>query len=284
MKFTPLEWSPHVCTQPFKEINDDGDEKSDDHAEVVSLESASSSSSPIRRRESTGSFSHSSSSSGSEDTASFLDDPSICFRALSLQPKEEATSPPPVVEASPRSMVPTKRRIVKAIRVQRDQPPRQEQQHAPPPPQDVSPLSVSSDCLDACHTASTLDLRKESFLSSIDRSCIPLMISGDIHTSTSSLESLSQPANSPAKNSPSLPPAVPHFTSQVSPQLARPTLSRSKRQRGGSDVAMAMGETPVEHAPDSDGRRKKRRLNRNRAMTAQEFESVLSQLDIPASL
>ncbi|KAG7353388.1 hypothetical protein IV203_002743 [Nitzschia inconspicua] len=255
MKFTPVEWSPHICTQPTKESNDTI-EKSDD-AEVVSVES-SSTSSPIRRRDSLGSFSNSSSIKSSED--SFLDDPSICFQALSLDPSEESVLPS-VVEAVPSKMSPTKRRVVKAIRISREQPPRQQPQ-TPPPPQDVSPLSISSYNGEDEDTSTSLEARKKPCFTTTERITEPPSVFPGTPSSAYSLGS-------------------PSLQVQVSANLARPTLARSKRQRAGSDLAMA---DAVASCAQSDSRSKKRRLKCNRAMTAQEFDSVLSQIDIPGSL
>jgi hypothetical protein len=284
MKFSPLEWSPHICTQPIKDSNDGNIEKSDD-AEVVSVESSSTSSSPLQRRDSTESFSHvSSSSSTAEEASCFLDDPSISFRALSLQQTESR----PVVEVSP-VMAPTKRRIVKAIRIShpvsmlREPPQQTPPQQTPPPPQDISPLSISSGLGEY---VTTLEVRKQAAFTTTERSPKLRQVSSDTLFSEASWESPPQP--NMAKTCPFLPPPVPRLSAMTCWSQAPPTLARSKRQRGGSDLAMgdvsddaAAGSTASSSPTD---RRKKQRLNRNRAMVAQEFDSILSQINLPGSL
>jgi hypothetical protein len=62
---------------------------------------------------------------------------------------------------------------------------------------------------------------------------------------------------------------------------ASSTLVRSKRLRGGSDLCMAVadeGDLAADVPISSVDRRKRRRFNRNRAMNAQEFDAILSQI------
>lgn len=69
-------------------------------------------------------------------------------------------------------------------------------------------------------------------------------------------------------------------------QLEAPKVPRTKRQRGGSDFTMAsasgVDETTnkcSDAATSPSSRRKRRRINRNRAMAAQDFDSILSQIN-----
>jgi hypothetical protein len=68
----------------------------------------------------------------------------------------------------------------------------------------------------------------------------------------------------------------------------RTTPSRLKRPRGGSDFSMTMapdrGDFSAAAVSSSPlDRCKRRRLNRNRALAAQEFDSILSQINITGS-
>ena len=58
--------------------------------------------------------------------------------------------------------------------------------------------------------------------------------------------------------------------------------ARAKRQRGGSDFTMASASADSPAAKSSP--RKRRRVNRNQAMAAQDFESILSQINYTGSL
>jgi len=58
---------------------------------------------------------------------------------------------------------------------------------------------------------------------------------------------------------------------------------RSKRQRGGSDFSMLSEGNSATLSSPTD-RRKRRRVNRNRAMAADEFDSILSQINTTGSL
>jgi len=67
--------------------------------------------------------------------------------------------------------------------------------------------------------------------------------------------------------------------------------SRTKRQRGGSDFTMASASGVGDAANTSSittsaspPSRKRRRVNRNRAMAADEFDSILSQINTTGSL
>ncbi len=57
---------------------------------------------------------------------------------------------------------------------------------------------------------------------------------------------------------------------------------RTKRQRGGSDFTMASASADSPSSKSSP--RKRRRVNRNQAMAAQDFESILSQINTTGSL
>jgi len=68
-------------------------------------------------------------------------------------------------------------------------------------------------------------------------------------------------------------------------------VSRTKRERGGSDFTMAsasgVGDATNSSSnplPSPLSRRKRRRMNRNRAMAADDFDSILSQINTPESL
>jgi hypothetical protein len=68
-------------------------------------------------------------------------------------------------------------------------------------------------------------------------------------------------------------------------------VSRTKRQRGGSDFTMASASGVGDAANTSSittsaspPSRKRRRVNRNRAMAADEFDSILSQINTTGSL
>eukprot|EP00536_Pseudo-nitzschia_multiseries_P015175 jgi/Psemu1/291873/fgenesh1_pg.833_\ len=58
---------------------------------------------------------------------------------------------------------------------------------------------------------------------------------------------------------------------------------RQKRQRGGSDFSM-VSEGGVASLSSPTDRRKRRRMNRNRAMAADDFDSILSQINTTGSL
>jgi len=84
-----------------------------------------------------------------------------------------------------------------------------------------------------------------------------------------------------------------NITTTATPNEA-PKALRPKRQRGGSDFAMTIASgddittssatsTTSISTPPFD-RRKRRRMNRNRAMVAHEFDSILSQINTTGSL
>lgn len=58
-----------------------------------------------------------------------------------------------------------------------------------------------------------------------------------------------------------------------------PKVSRTKRERGGSDFTMASASDNKTTSP-----RKRRRVNRNQAMGAQDFDSILAQINTTGSL
>lgn len=74
------------------------------------------------------------------------------------------------------------------------------------------------------------------------------------------------------------------------PAIEAPRVERTKRERGGSDFTMASASGVG--GSDSNGsiitsplnRRKRRRINRNRAMAADDFDSILSQINTAGSL
>mmetsp|Transcript_1187 Transcript_1187/g.2580 ORF Transcript_1187/g.2580 Transcript_1187/m.2580 type:complete len:306 (-) Transcript_1187:160-1077(-) len=69
-------------------------------------------------------------------------------------------------------------------------------------------------------------------------------------------------------------------------EIQDPKVPRTKRQRGGSDFTMASasdGSTDSRTASKSSPR-KRRRVNRNRAMGAGDFDSILSQINTTDSL
>jgi len=59
---------------------------------------------------------------------------------------------------------------------------------------------------------------------------------------------------------------------------------RPKRLRGGSDFAFAQNEGNGTTSSSPSDRRKRRRTNRNRAMGADDFDSILSQINTTGSL
>jgi hypothetical protein len=69
-----------------------------------------------------------------------------------------------------------------------------------------------------------------------------------------------------------------------------PKASREKRQRGGSDFTMAsasdVGEASTNNSTSTSpsSRRKRRRINRNLAMAADDFDSILSQINTTGQL
>ncbi len=69
-------------------------------------------------------------------------------------------------------------------------------------------------------------------------------------------------------------------------EILPPKVQRTKRQRGGSDFTMASasdGSTDSRTGSKSSPR-KRRRMNRNRAMGAGDFDSILSQINTTGSL
>ncbi len=62
----------------------------------------------------------------------------------------------------------------------------------------------------------------------------------------------------------------------------RLTISRQKRRRGDSDCSMTIPDSDDYALPPRD-RRKRIRLNRNRALAAEEFDSILSQISTAES-
>jgi hypothetical protein len=71
----------------------------------------------------------------------------------------------------------------------------------------------------------------------------------------------------------------------VIPAIEAPTVERTKRERGGSDFTMAsassIGGSDINGSIITSplNRRKRRRINRNHAMAADDFNSILSQID-----
>jgi hypothetical protein len=274
MKYIPVEWSPHLFTQPTKDDDDDGAVV----VQVVSVESSSSSNSPIRCGDSSGSSSISSSNSHSSSSITCLDDTSISFQSLSLQ----QPSTKKMMGPNEKENRATKRRIVKAARTFDAILPRQQLRTSPPPPQDISPLSISSffssnERIQHVECKITLKAREQPFVSSIESGTTKSQIvSTDFVSSESSLETLFQPIDA-------------CISLTFGPQQAPSPLARSKRLRGGSDLFMAVADgSGMAAASDSTNPpfecRKRRRLYRNRAMIAQEFDVILSQINNTGSL
>lgn len=75
----------------------------------------------------------------------------------------------------------------------------------------------------------------------------------------------------------------------VIPVIEAPTVERTKRERGGSDFTMASASSIGGSAINGSSitsplnRRKRRRINRNHAMAADDFDSILSQINIMGS-
>jgi len=75
-------------------------------------------------------------------------------------------------------------------------------------------------------------------------------------------------------------------------EIEAPRELRTKRQRGGSDFTMASASSVGDATTNSTSstttspltRRKRRRINRNRAMAADDFDSILSQINATGSL
>jgi len=70
----------------------------------------------------------------------------------------------------------------------------------------------------------------------------------------------------------------------LSTERNAPQLSRTKRQRGGSDLTMTSATGVDDSSSGSTSRtasnhRKRRRINRNRAMGAEDFDSILLQIN-----
>jgi hypothetical protein len=170
----------------------------------------------------------------------------------------------------------TKRRIVKAVRIIDARSHKQLQYNSPPPPQDVSPLSISSfssskDRLDDAEFKITLEERKQPGFSSYESGTMKTQVVSSAYTSSeSSFETVLQSIEFP--------------TSLSSGPQALSTLARSKRQRGGSDLSMtaadgSSSDVAGDTKASSVNRRKRRRLNHNHALVAQEFDAILSQIN-----
>ena len=67
-------------------------------------------------------------------------------------------------------------------------------------------------------------------------------------------------------------------------ETVSPKVSRTKRERGGSDFTMASASEIGNRTPSSSSPRKRRRVNRNQAMGAQDFDSILAQINTTGTL
>ena len=195
----------------------------------------------------------------------------ISFQALSLQQgATEPTTPQKVMGSAndAGANIKTKRRIVKAIRITSSSSSSVLPKQPAPVEVEGSPLKSNSN---EHHVA--LEARK-----------LPFFSEGGANLRTVSDSSLSVEegttnhllASIDSTTCPSLPPPVPSFASADSSSVGK-----LKRSRGGSDFMAQQGEAS---ATQPMNRNKRRRMNRNRAMTASEFGSILSQINATDSL
>jgi hypothetical protein len=224
---------------------------------------------PIRRQVSTGSMStgsdpHNIGGTGHRNESDDILE-GISFRALSLNMQqdvlpEEESSPPnamaPAGEVTLTTAKTTKRRIVKAIRITSIA---QESRQQPAVDVERSPLKCNEE---GSHVS--LEARKTPFHSK-----------GGANFQTLSDSSIGSNIATACIDGIICPPPVPSFSADSSP------MSKLKRSRGGSDYGTANQSQQVSATLD---RRKRRRMNRNRAMTASEFNSILSQINNTGSM
>ena len=275
-----LEWSPHVSTQRPKEEDEASSNNNHDDQPPAIVPERDPSSSPPRRRVSNDSSSIPSAATENErhdDCCSFLDDPIISFQALSLhqqtkenEHEEEHSSSSrgssAVNAAESKAIIMTgssnRRRIVKAVVPKRQS---------------------------LANTDSKLERQEESLSSSAAAAGTKPQLWDGLRTisDSSSIGSCAIESDLPSTSCLPPPRTTSPFASSIDcgntlppplslDRVACDKLARSKRQRGGSDFMMSIGNDGTSISVDS---RKKRRINRNNALDAQEFDSILSQIN-----
>mmetsp|Transcript_9673 Transcript_9673/g.17018 ORF Transcript_9673/g.17018 Transcript_9673/m.17018 type:complete len:285 (-) Transcript_9673:336-1190(-) len=271
-----VEWSPHVFTQRIKEeTNNTG----------ISEEPSS----PARRRVSTGSSTASSSDNESDDgwgNGTIAEAPTISFQALSLQQQTErgtfTNNPgkaPSSVPGSGSVMAGRnhKRRTVKArVPVAGPRQSRQQTEYSRTERFETAEhiSNVQKYGQEEQQQQVALTPRTNADSSFMEVSDFSRNLPPRTTTPFASIDSKTCPAI-PA------PVSLCSTVSASSDEQARP---RGKRERGGSDFTMTpvdvgcggLSATPVD-------RRKRRRLNRNHALAADDFDLLLSQISASGS-